>query len=233
MKKHRSLDYDGLDGVLNIAETAQSKSTWRPSYALVAVVLVGAIGAFLSLSSIQQPAKPVVNAQHVADNTDLARPTEPTALPTPAVIPSPVAATAPIEKKPMVETAADSEHPTSSLTPAAVSQITTPAMIYFKLDASKLNLSDKDQIKTFANAAKNCPELIQLTGHTCNLGTADLNKALGLTRAANVKKWLVKQGIAAEKIRIASEGMDKPATSNQTPQGQALNRRVELICQTP
>lgn len=233
MKKHRSLDYDGLDGVLHVTDTDQSKSVWRPSYGLGAVVLVGSIGAFLSLSSMQQPAKPVVNAQHVADNTTLVKPTESTAPPTPVAIPTHEAAPATIENKPMVETAADTEQPTSSSMPAAVSQITTPAMIYFKLDASKPNLSDKDQIKTLANAAKNCPELIQLTGHTCNLGTADLNKALGLTRAANVKKWLVTQGIAAEKIRIASEGMDKPAASNQTSQGQALNRRVELICQTP
>lgn len=232
MKKHRSLDYDGLDGVLHVAETRKSGSAWRPSYGVVAVVLVGAVGAFLSISSMQQPVAPVVNEQRAANDTSLAKPAESISPPIPAAIPTPEAVPAPIENEPMAEAATEKEQAAIPLPPAAVNQTTIQAQVYFKLDASKPNLSDKNQIKTLVEAAKNCPDLIQLTGHTCNLGAPNLNKTLGLTRATNVKKWLVTKGIAAEKIRIASEGMDKPAASNQTPQGQSLNRRVELICQT-
>lgn len=228
MKKRRSLDYDGLDGVLDVAKTTQATSGWRPSYGLVALVLVGAVGAYISLTPIHQPTETRSAIQTVPAKTQVVEtPHQPEAQPSPA-IEQPAAITA--------EPVAEELTPTPtqpSNQPATVTTEQTAMTIYFKLDASKPSFSDKTQLQTLVDAAKNCPNQLQLTGHTCNLGTADLNKALGLNRATNLKKLLVAHGIAENKILIASAGMDKPAASNTTAQGQALNRRVELICITP
>lgn len=70
---------------------------------------------------------------------------------------------------------------------------------------------------------------ILLEGHTDNLGNVRLNKELSLERASAVRALLLDQGIAFERIRIAGWGGAKPIDSNQTEEGRAKNRRVELV----
>jgi len=82
-------------------------------------------------------------------------------------------------------------------------------------------------VKTYleqAPAAK-----VQLTGHTDDVGDAKTNKTLGLDRAKRVKTALTKIQIDANRISLASEGEDKPTTSNATEAGKAKNRRVEML----
>jgi outer membrane protein OmpA-like peptidoglycan-associated protein len=263
MKKRRSLDYDGLDGVLDATKTAKSKSGWQPSYGLAALVLVGAVGAYMSLSPVQLPTEIGTAVQTVsADKLKAEIPQPPETQPSPAPVSPPSEPTAAAEPEPATSElvvnpglqaeqptpiAAQESHPAAPTVPVpadpapATEQAATvaadqppPAVtVYFKLDSSKPNLSDKNQLAAVLETAKRCPDLIQLTGHTCNLGTAEFNKALGLTRAAKVKKLLISHGVAEEKILISSEGMAKPAAINATSKGQAINRRVELICQSP
>jgi outer membrane protein OmpA-like peptidoglycan-associated protein len=246
MKKRRSLDYDGLDGVLDAPKMAKAKSGWQPSYGLVAVVLVGAVGAYVSMFSVQQTTETDVAVQTVSTDSQPAEKPQPlitTTSPAPVATPTEPPAVAegtpqsnesanlvpqveqPIPVATVLPSPAEQPVVTSDLTPISLT-------VYFKLDSSKPNLPDKNQLTALVETAKHCPELIKLTGHTCNLGTPALNKALGLTRAENLKKLLVAHEIPAQNILIASEGMDKPAVSNETSKGQALNRRVELICQT-
>ena len=247
MKMRRSLDYDGLDGVLDAPKTAKPKPDWRPSYGLVAVMLVGAIGAYVSLSSVQQTTETAAAVETVSTDSQPAEKTQPLitkTAPTPVALPTEPPAVAEAEPQsnesviptPQVEQpiplATLLTPPAEQPAPVSVDQAPTSQTVYFKLDSSKPNLPDKNQLTALVETAKHCPELIKLTGHTCNLGTPALNKALGLTRAENLKKLLVAHEIPAQKILIASEGMDKPAVSNETTKGQALNRRVELICQT-
>jgi outer membrane protein OmpA-like peptidoglycan-associated protein len=70
---------------------------------------------------------------------------------------------------------------------------------------------------------------ILLEGHTDNLGNAQLNKELSLQRASAIRQWLVEQGIAFERMRIAGWGGTKPIDSNQTEEGRMKNRRVEMV----
>jgi outer membrane protein OmpA-like peptidoglycan-associated protein len=233
MKKRRSLDYDGLDGVLDAPKMAKAKSGWRPSYGLVAVVLVGAVGAYVSMFSVQQTTETDVAVQTVSTDSQPAEKPQPLITTTsPAPVATPTEPPAVAEGTPQSNESANlvpqveqpipvaTELPSPAEQPVVTSDLTPISLtVYFKLDSSKPNLPDKT-------------ELIKLTGHTCNLGTPALNKALGLTRAENLKKLLVAHEIPAQNILIASEGMDKPAVSNETSKGQALNRRVELICQT-
>ena len=72
---------------------------------------------------------------------------------------------------------------------------------------------------------------ILLEGHTDNLGNAQLNKDLSLQRASTIRRLLVDQGIAFERIRIAGWGGTKPIASNQSEEGRMQNRRVEMVIQ--
>ena len=72
---------------------------------------------------------------------------------------------------------------------------------------------------------------ILLEGHTDNLGNAQLNKELSLSRASAIRQLLVDQGIDFERIRIAGWGGTKPIASNQNEEGRIKNRRVEMVIQ--
>jgi OOP family OmpA-OmpF porin len=78
-------------------------------------------------------------------------------------------------------------------------------------------------------------KLIQVEGHTDNVGAAQYNKDLSARRAASVQRYLVGKGVAPERLRAAGFGYDKPIASNETALGRARNRRVEftIVSSTP
>jgi OOP family OmpA-OmpF porin len=67
-----------------------------------------------------------------------------------------------------------------------------------------------------------------LTGHTDNTGTPEANQKLSLDRADAVSQMLVTGGVAADRITTAGYGQDRPIASNDTEEGRAKNRRLEL-----
>jgi len=68
----------------------------------------------------------------------------------------------------------------------------------------------------------------RLEGHTDNIGTVVYNQKLSLRRANAVMQYLVKKGIAKEKLYCEGFGFTRPVASNDTKEGRALNRRVQL-----
>lgn len=81
-----------------------------------------------------------------------------------------------------------------------------------------------------APLAKN--KSIVLIGHTDSRGNSKLNYQLGLKRAAHIKKLLVLKGISSDKIRVESRGANEPLSQEDTEEGLALNRRVEVRIDT-
>lgn len=65
-------------------------------------------------------------------------------------------------------------------------------------------------------------------GHTDSKGTDGYNMSLSRRRAGSVKQYLVRGGVAASRIRTEGFGESKPVASNDTEDGRAQNRRVEL-----
>jgi outer membrane protein OmpA-like peptidoglycan-associated protein len=65
-------------------------------------------------------------------------------------------------------------------------------------------------------------------GHTDSDGSDEYNEALSFRRADSVRDYLVAGGIAANRITVEGHGESKPVASNQTADGRAQNRRVEL-----
>jgi outer membrane protein OmpA-like peptidoglycan-associated protein len=74
----------------------------------------------------------------------------------------------------------------------------------------------------------NADVLVVVEGHTDSIGTEEINQALSLRRAESVFRYLVNRGVAPERLRIEGFGKSRPVATNDTEQGRAQNRRVEL-----
>ena len=70
---------------------------------------------------------------------------------------------------------------------------------------------------------------IEITGHTCNIGTAEYNIALGDRRAQAVRAYLVDRGIAAGRLRTVSFGEEQPQHDNTREETRRLNRRAAMV----
>lgn len=70
---------------------------------------------------------------------------------------------------------------------------------------------------------------IRLEGHTDDAGDPKLNKELSMDRASKIRVYMTSRGVDFERVRIAGMGGARPVADNNTEEGKALNRRVEMI----
>jgi outer membrane protein OmpA-like peptidoglycan-associated protein len=104
--------------------------------------------------------------------------------------------------------------------------------LYINFDTGKSIVKPDSQpiIEQIVQMMKSNPDLkVGVEGHTDNVGTPASNKTLSEGRAKSVVSAIVSQGIAAERLSPAGYGQDKPIADNNTEEGRAKNRRVELV----
>jgi outer membrane protein OmpA-like peptidoglycan-associated protein len=70
---------------------------------------------------------------------------------------------------------------------------------------------------------------LEIEGHTCNIGTAEYNLALGDRRATSVRDYLTSRGIGADRLRTVSYGEERPKYDNAREETRRLNRRAALV----
>ena len=85
-----------------------------------------------------------------------------------------------------------------------------------------------NQDSTAQVAKKYDKTIIEIAGHTDNVGGADFNKQLSQRRASAVAQYLMSKGVVEPRIMTAGGGEEHPSASNSTEQGRAANRRVEV-----
>ncbi|MBN1757230.1 MAG: OmpA family protein [Chitinispirillaceae bacterium] len=68
-------------------------------------------------------------------------------------------------------------------------------------------------------------------GHTDNVGSEDYNQGLSEQRAQNVMAFLIEQGVTPSRLTAVGYGLSRPIADNETKEGRAKNRRVDLIVQ--
>ncbi len=100
----------------------------------------------------------------------------------------------------------------------------------FDSDQSAIPAGAQSLLDDIATTLKNFPEWhLRIVGHTDATGDPEPNEALSLERANAIKAALVERGIDEQKLATAGAGEKRPSAGNDTPEGRALNRRVELI----
>jgi len=70
---------------------------------------------------------------------------------------------------------------------------------------------------------------LEIEGHTCNIGTAEYNLALGERRAAAVREYLSTRGVNPDRLRVVSFGEERPKYDNAREETRRLNRRAALV----
>jgi outer membrane protein OmpA-like peptidoglycan-associated protein len=105
--------------------------------------------------------------------------------------------------------------------------------IYFKFARADIRSESEPVLKQIAGALRANPDWqLSIVGHTDSVGKDAANLELSRRRAAAVRTALVERyGIAPGRLSSSGSGASQPQEKNDTPQGRARNRRVELIRQ--
>lgn len=95
-----------------------------------------------------------------------------------------------------------------------------------KSDLKPTSIAELERLKKFLDDVPNV--VIEVSGHTDNVGSDKYNKKLSKERAQAVVLWLVEHGIDMKRLEYKGYGEDKPIASNEDEFGRALNRRTEF-----
>ena len=71
--------------------------------------------------------------------------------------------------------------------------------------------------------------VVEIRGHTDNVGKAVANQLLSERRAESVRRYLISKGVSGERITAIGFGQRYPIADNKTPAGRAQNRRIEFV----
>ena len=102
--------------------------------------------------------------------------------------------------------------------------------VHFDFDRYSLRPEAVRALDEAVAALQKQPEVnVEIEGHTCNIGTAEYNLALGERRANAVRDYLVSRGISANRFRTVSYGEERPKHDNAREETRRLNRRAALV----
>lgn len=112
--------------------------------------------------------------------------------------------------------------------------ITLDGQVLFVTGKAELLPIARDRLNQVAQSLKELDDdkLVSIEGYTDSRGADDMNMKLSTDRANAVKDYLVSQGVKPEKVRAIGRGEASPVASNDTPEGRANNRRVEIVVQS-
>lgn len=105
--------------------------------------------------------------------------------------------------------------------------------IYFDTGKSDIKPESAQAIGEVAKLLKNAADLkLYVVGHTDNVGGLEANMKLSQSRADAVTQALIRDhGISASRLKAYGDGPYAPVSTNDTEEGKAMNRRVELVKQ--
>jgi outer membrane protein OmpA-like peptidoglycan-associated protein len=101
--------------------------------------------------------------------------------------------------------------------------------IYFEINSAKLQQRSYGPLDELVQILNDNPGYnLAIEGHTDNTGTNEYNLKLSNSRVNTVRNYLIRKGIAASRLTAQGFGEEQPVTDNESKEGRALNRRVEL-----
>jgi outer membrane protein OmpA-like peptidoglycan-associated protein len=100
----------------------------------------------------------------------------------------------------------------------------------FETGSTQLTPDSRPTVDALVAILKAYPAVnVVLEGHTDSTGDVAVNKKLSLDRSTAVKTIVVSGGVADSRVGTAGFGPEKPIASNDTEEGRAKNRRLELV----
>ena len=157
-------------------------------------------------------------ANPTAQNTPWTAPMQP------GPVPVTVTVTCPQDSK----TASDTV--TIQVIQPAAAKVYTFEDVHFDFDRYSLRPEALRVLEQAVSAMKADATLrLTVEGHTCSIGTAEYNLALGERRANAVRDYLTSNGVAATRLQTVSYGEEKPKHDNSREETRRLNRRAALV----
>ena len=102
--------------------------------------------------------------------------------------------------------------------------------VHFDFDRYSLRPEATRALDEAVRTLQENPSLrVEVEGHTCNIGTAEYNLALGERRSHAVRDYLAGRGISADRLRTVSFGEERPKHDNAREETRRLNRRAALV----
>ncbi len=113
-------------------------------------------------------------------------------------------------------------------------KLNIPSDVSFDSGRADIKPNFRPILDTFAQGlVKNPGARVTIIGHTDSTGTDAINNPLSVNRAASVRDYLTARGVPAGVIAIDGRGAREPIASNDTMEGRARNRRVEMFMAEP
>ncbi|MBN1188023.1 MAG: PD40 domain-containing protein [Bacteroidales bacterium] len=101
--------------------------------------------------------------------------------------------------------------------------------IFYATDSFRLKSESRAELNKVVEFLKGNPSVvIEISGHTDNMGTSQHNITLSQNRAKSVVDYLYGQGVDMKQMKYKGYGETQPITNNDTEEGRAQNRRTEL-----
>ncbi len=112
-----------------------------------------------------------------------------------------------------------------------IKRLKTPQKVYYESGSSMMDYTPELH-KFFSDLAyyvcKYPDSKISIIGHTDSDGDAEMNMQLSIDRANNLKTYLLSKNINEDAFEVNGKGLEEPVADNETEEGKALNRRVEI-----
>jgi outer membrane protein OmpA-like peptidoglycan-associated protein len=116
-----------------------------------------------------------------------------------------------------------------TLQPLVVKKVFVFDNILFDFDSSRIKPESLPILDNIVVTMLNNPELtVEISGHTCNIGTAVYNQGLSERRAKSVVDYLISKGIDKTRLTYKGYGLTKPLNGNANEAERKKNRRVEV-----
>jgi outer membrane protein OmpA-like peptidoglycan-associated protein len=108
-------------------------------------------------------------------------------------------------------------------------RLVMPGNITFETDSYHLRSNFYEVLNSVGLVlAKYADTTIRVSGHTDNTGSRQYNQTLSERRAQSVSDYLVTREVARQRMYVQGVGFDQPIADNNSAEGRAMNRRVEL-----
>lgn len=109
-----------------------------------------------------------------------------------------------------------------------MSRLLKQARIEFSTASADVGATSDNVLTAITRAATHCHGVLQIEGHTDNVGRSAANISLSRRRAEAVREALIARGVAADRLVAQGFGAEQPISDNTTDEGRARNRRIEI-----